>query len=60
MSGETLGPPILTTSRFTKEARAYVAKSQGLSRILVEFEVGVDRAATIVVPKLDEDAFEEG
>jgi len=60
---------IMTTSTFTKEARAYVQKSpkairlvdgQELSRLLVEFEVGVDRAATIVVPKLDEDAFEEG
>jgi restriction system protein len=60
---------ILSTSHFTKEARAYVQKSpkairlvdgQELARLLVEFEVGVDRAATIVVPKLDEDAFEEG
>lgn len=60
---------ILTTSTFTKEARAYIQRSpkairlvdgQELSRLLVEFEVGVDRAATIVVPKLDEDAFEDG
>lgn len=59
---------ILTTSGFTKDARAYVEKSPKAIRLvdgpeiaglLVEFGVGVSRANAIVLPKIDEDFFED-
>lgn len=58
---------ILTTAGFTKEARKYIEKSPKairlvdgpeIARLMVEFGVGVSRAQTIVLPKLDEDFFE--
>lgn len=58
---------ILTTSTFTADARTYVSRSpkairlvdgRELARLMVEFEVAVSRQATIVVPRVDEDAFE--
>lgn len=59
---------IFTTSGFTKEARAYVQKSPKairlvdgleLARLLVEFGVGVSRTTTVVLPRIDEDYFED-
>lgn len=58
---------ILTTAGFTNEARKYIEKSPKairlvdgpeIARLMVEFGVGVSRAQTIVLPKLDEDFFE--
>lgn len=60
---------ILTTSTFTADAKRYVEKSpkairlvdgEELTRLLVEFEVGAARETTIVIPRLDEDVFDEG
>lgn len=59
---------ILTTSGFTKEARRYVEKSPKairlvdgpeLAKLMVEFGVGVSRTQVVVLPKLDEDFFDD-
>lgn len=60
---------ILSTSTFTADARAYVLKSpkairlvdgQELAKLLVEFEVSVARASTLIVPKTMKTALTRG
>lgn len=59
----------ITTSSFTAEAKRYISAQQQksvklidgklLSRLLVEYEVGVDRAQTFSIYKIDYEYYEE-
>lgn len=59
---------ILSTSSFTSEARKYIERSPKairlvggaeLSKLMTEFGVGVSRSDVVVIPKLDEDFFDD-
>jgi restriction system protein len=70
MDGEAATKGVVTTtSTFTAEARNYLKKSPKairlvdgteLAALMIEFGVGVSRARTLVVPRVDEDFFDEG
>ncbi len=67
VAGATKGV-VLTTARFTGDARAYVERSPKAIRLIdgvelagfmIEFAVGVSHERKVVLPKLDSDFFDE-
>jgi hypothetical protein len=67
--GVLVSADAITTSTFTAEAPNYLKKSPKairlvdgteLAALMIEFGVCVSRARTLVVPRVDEDFFDEG
>lgn len=67
VAGATKGV-VITTSRFSADARSYVERSpkairlidgDEMAALMVEFGVGVSRERVVVLPKLDRDFFDE-